>query len=81
LRSILYPATTGRNFEEVLRVITSLKMTADLKLATPVNWKAGERCIVAPPVPTEEAREKFQNFKIEELPSGKPYLRTVDCPA
>jgi len=78
--AILYPATTGRNFEEVKRVIQSLKMTTDLKLATPVNWKKGDRCIVAPSVTTEEAREKFKNLKVEDLPSGKSYLRTVDCP-
>jgi len=79
--SILYPATTGRNFEEVKRVVRSLQLTATLKLATPVNWKEGERVIVAPSCTTEEAKEKFQNFQIDELPSGKPYLRSVDCPA
>jgi 1-Cys peroxiredoxin 6 len=78
--SILYPATTGRNFEEVKRVVRSLHLTASLKLATPVNWQEGERLIVAPSCTTEEAREQFQNFRIEELPSGKPYLRSVDCP-
>jgi 1-Cys peroxiredoxin 6 len=78
--SILYPATTGRNFEEVKRVVRSLHLTASLKLATPVNWKEGERLIVAPSCTTEEAKEKFQNFQIEDLPSQKPYLRSVDCP-
>jgi len=79
--AILYPATTGRNFEEVKRVVRSLKLTADLKLATPVNWKEGERVIVAPACTTEEAQSKFSGFEIAELPSGKPYLRSVDCPA
>jgi 1-Cys peroxiredoxin 6 len=78
--AILYPATCGRNFEEVKRVVRSLHLTASLKLATPVNWKEGERLIVAPSCTTEEAQEKFQNFSIEELPSKKPYLRSVDCP-
>jgi len=77
---ILYPATTGRNFDEVLRVIDSLQLTAGQGLASPVDWKQGERLIVAPSVKTEDAKEKFQNFSIKDLPSGKPYLRSVDCP-
>lgn len=79
--TILYPATTGRNFQEVARVIQSLFLTQDFKLATPVNWCSGDRCIVAPPVPMDEAREKFQNLEVKVLPSGKEYLRYVDCPA
>lgn len=78
--TILYPATTGRDFDEVLRVITSLQLTSNNGLATPVNWKYGERVIVGPPVKTEVAKEKFTGFQQEELPSGKPYLRSVDCP-
>merc|ERR1711904_40950 len=78
--TILYPATTGRDFDEVLRVITSLQLTANNGLATPVNWKYGERVIVGPPVKTEDAKAKFTGFQQEELPSGKPYLRSVDCP-
>lgn len=79
--TILYPATTGRNFNEVLRVLDSLKFTADLSLATPVNWNQGERLIVAPSVKTEEAKERFSNLEIKPVPSGKEYLRYVDCPA
>lgn len=79
--SILYPATTGRNFAEVLRAIDSVMLTAKHSLATPANWKQGERCVVAPVVATDDAKAKFQNFVIEELPSGKQYLRMVDCPA
>lgn len=79
--SILYPATTGRNFEEVLRVIDSLQLTADLKLATPVNWRQGERCIVDLKVPSDVAKTTYQNMEIEDLPSGKQYMRFVDCPA
>jgi len=77
---ILYPATTGRNFDEVLRAIDSLQITRDLKLASPVDWKYGDRMIVAPPVPTDEAKTKYEDFQIKELPSGKEYLRSVKCP-
>jgi len=78
--TILYPATTGRNFDEVFRVITSLQITANNGLATSVNWKYGDRVIVGPAVKTEDAKEKFSAFQQEELPSGKAYLRHVDCP-
>merc|ERR1712217_822288 len=65
--SILYPATTGRNFDEIIRVVDSLQLTAGMGLATPVDWKQGERCIVSPAVTTEEAQERFKNLQIEEL--------------
>jgi 1-Cys peroxiredoxin 6 len=78
--TILYPATTGRNFEEVFRVITSLQLTAGEGLATPVNWEYGNRVIVGPPVPTDVAKEKFEDFEMETMPSGKEYLRSVKCP-
>lgn len=78
--TILYPATTGRNFDEIFRVLTSVQLTAGQGLATPVNWKYGERVIVGPPVKTEDAMAKFTGFQQEELPSGKAYLRHVDCP-
>jgi 1-Cys peroxiredoxin 6 len=77
--TILYPATTGRNFDEVLRTLVSLQLTADNGLATPVDWKYGERVIVGPSVKTEDAKEKFTDLQIKELPSGKPYLRSVQC--
>eukprot|EP00931_Biecheleriopsis_adriatica_P060863 TRINITY_DN36560_c0_g1_i2.p1 TRINITY_DN36560_c0_g1~~TRINITY_DN36560_c0_g1_i2.p1 ORF type:complete len:482 (-),score=70.97 TRINITY_DN36560_c0_g1_i2:214-1659(-) len=77
--TILYPATTGRNFEEIQRVLISLQLTAGNGLATPVNWQYGERLIVGPPVNSEEAQAKFQEFMIEDLPSGRPYLRSVKC--
>lgn len=78
--SILYPATTGRNFDEVLRAIDSVLLTANHSLATPVNWNAGEKCIVVPTLATEDARNRFQDLLIEELPSKKEYLRVVTCP-
>ncbi|MEM8662930.1 MAG: peroxiredoxin, partial [Pseudomonadota bacterium] len=57
--SLNYPASTGRNFDEILRVIDSLQLTAEHKVATPVNWQAGEDVIIVPAVSDEEAREKF----------------------
>ncbi|CAI5996118.1 unnamed protein product [Closterium sp. NIES-64] len=79
--SILYPATTGRNFHEILRVIDSLQLTAKYSVATPVDWKHGDDVIVAPSVSNEAAKEKFpKGFKMVELPSGKSYLRTTPQP-
>ena len=78
--TILYPATTGRNFEEIFRVLTSMQLTANNGLATPVNWTYGDRVIVGPKVKTEDAKAKFRDFQQEVLPSGKPYLRSVAQP-
>jgi alkyl hydroperoxide reductase subunit AhpC len=73
---IAYPMSTGRNFDEVLRVIDSLQLTAQHKVATPVNWKQGEDVIIVPSVSDEEARQKFpQGWK-----TLKPYLRVVQQP-
>ena len=73
---ITYPASTGRNFVEVLRVIDSLQLTANYSVATPANWNAGEDVIVVPAVSTEDAIKKF--------PKGvkviKPYLRYTPQP-
>lgn len=74
--NLTYPKSTGRNFDEILRVIDSLQMTANHSVSTPVNWQAGERIIVAPTIPTDEAKEKFDN--VEEQ---KPYLRYADAPS
>ncbi len=73
---ITYPASTGRNFDEILRVVDSLQLTAKYSVATPVNWKQGEDCIIVPALSDEAAKEKF--------PGGwktlKPYLRIVPQP-
>jgi thioredoxin-dependent peroxiredoxin len=73
---ITYPASTGRNFVEVLRVVDSLQLTANYSVATPANWAAGEKVIVVPAVSTEDAIKKF--------PKGveivKPYLRYTPQP-
>jgi len=77
---ILYPATTGRNFDEILRVIDSLQLTATKKVATPANWQEGGDCMVVPSVSADDAAKLFPDFKVHELPSGKPYLRTTPQP-
>jgi len=74
--TITYPASTGRNFEEILRVIDSLQLTSDYKVATPVNWQHGDDCIIVPAVSDAEADTAF--------PKGyrkvKPYLRITPQP-
>ena len=72
---LVYPMTTGRNFDEVLRVVDSLQLTAHHKVATPVNWKQGEDVIIAGSVSDEQAREIFG-----EWDSPKPYIRIVPQP-
>jgi thioredoxin-dependent peroxiredoxin len=74
--TITYPASTGRNFEEILRVIDSLQLTDNYSVATPVNWKDGEDCVVVPSIPTEEAKQKFPKG-VREI---KPYLRMTPQP-
>jgi alkyl hydroperoxide reductase subunit AhpC len=73
---LTYPMSTGRNFDEVLRVLDSIQLTAQYQVATPVNWQNGEDCIIVPSVSDEEAKSKF--------PGGwktiKPYLRVVPQP-
>jgi len=78
--SILYPATTGRNFDEIIRVIDSLQLTATKRVATPVDWKAGDKCMVLPNIPPAEAAELFPAHETVSLPSGKTYLRLTPQP-
>ncbi|XP_051868283.1 peroxiredoxin-6 [Pristis pectinata] len=79
--SILYPATTGRNFDEILRVIDSLQLTACKKVATPVNWKVGGECMILPNISSEEATQLFpKSFRTEKLPSSKNYMRFTPQP-
>ncbi|CAN8064389.1 unnamed protein product [Agarophyton chilense] len=79
--SLTYPASTGRNFDEILRVIDSLQLAVSAKVATPVDWKKGDECVVLPSVKDEQAAELFpKGFKPLELPSGKPYLRMTPMP-
>mmetsp|Transcript_15184 Transcript_15184/g.18420 ORF Transcript_15184/g.18420 Transcript_15184/m.18420 type:complete len:227 (-) Transcript_15184:81-761(-) len=79
--SLLYPATTGRNFDEILRVVDSLQLTAVEKVATPANWTAGKDCMVIPSISNEEAETKFpKGFKVAEMPSGKGYMRFTPDP-
>ena len=73
---LTYPMTTGRNFDEILRVLDSMQLTAKHKVATPVNWKNGDDVIITPAVSNEEAAEKFPGFK-----TIKPYLRTTKQPS
>ncbi len=74
--SLTYPASTGRNFDEILRVIDSLQLTAKHSVATPANWKNGEDVIIVPAVTNEQAKEKFPGGWNEV----KPYLRLVKQP-
>ncbi|UCD12403.1 MAG: peroxiredoxin [Nitrospinaceae bacterium] len=74
--SLTYPASTGRNFDEILRVIDSLQLTANYSVATPVDWKRGDDCVVVPAIKTEDIPAKFpKGFK--EI---KPYLRMTPQP-
>ena len=74
---LVYPMTTGRNFDEVLRVIDSLQLTAKHKVATPVNWKEGEKVIIAGSVSNDEAKEKYPDGWEEP----RPYIRLVPQPS
>ena len=74
---LVYPMTTGRNFDEVLRVIDSLQLTADHKVSTPVNWRPGDDVIIAGSVSNDQAREIWPDGWEEP----KPYIRIVPAPA
>jgi alkyl hydroperoxide reductase subunit AhpC len=73
---LVYPMTTGRNFDEVLRVIDSLQLTAKNRVATPVNWQPGEDVIIAGSVSDDEAKQIFGDYK-----APKPYIRIVPQPS
>jgi thioredoxin-dependent peroxiredoxin len=72
---LVYPMTTGRNFDEVLRVIDSLQLTANHKVSTPVNWQPGDDVIIAGSLSDGQAREIFGEFE-----SPRPYIRIVQQP-
>jgi alkyl hydroperoxide reductase subunit AhpC len=73
--NLTYPMTTGRNFDEVLRVLDSIQLTAKHKVATPANWKPGEDVIITAAVSNEDADKIFPGYK-----TVKPYLRTTAQP-
>jgi len=73
---LIYPMSSGRNFDEVLRLVDSIQLTANHKVATPVNWKHGEDVIIVPTVSDEEAKTRFPNG----WTTVKPYLRVVPQP-
>lgn len=75
--TLTYPPSAGRNIDEVLRVLDSLQLTDGRKLTTPVDWKPGERVIIAPSVSDDEARAEYPGG----FETVKPYLRYVDAPA
>ncbi len=74
--TLTYPASTGRNWQEILRVIDSLQLTANHQVATPSDWKQGEDVIVSPAVSDQDAKSKYGDFDAK-----KPYLRTVPQPS
>ncbi|XP_064615949.1 peroxiredoxin-6-like [Liolophura sinensis] len=79
--SLLYPATTGRNFDEILRVIDSLQLTATKKVATPEGWVQGGKCMVLPSVKQDELPTLFpKGVEVRAVPSGKSYLRFTEQP-
>ena len=73
---LTYPASTGRNFDEILRVVDSLQLTANYQVATPADWKCGDDCVVVPAIKTEDIPAKFP----KGLKEVKPYLRMTPQP-
>ena len=74
--TLTYPKSVGRNFDEIIRVIDALQATDAATIATPVDWKPGDRVIVSPTVSTEDAKAKFENVEVV-----KDYLRFADQPS
>ena len=76
--SLLYPATTGRNFDEIIRVVDSLQLTATRKVATPVDWKQGGSCMVVPGVKQEDVAGLFpKGVTVHDVPSGKVIIKVL----
>ncbi|KAH7301673.1 hypothetical protein KP509_23G037600 [Ceratopteris richardii] len=73
--SIVYPGSTGRNFDEVIRCLDSLLLASQKKIATPANWKPGEPVLISPSVSDEDASKMFKSYDKVDLPSGKGYVR------
>jgi len=79
--SMLYPATTGRNFDEILRVVDALQLTAKKQVATPADWKVGQECMVLPTIKSEQIPDLFPlGVRIHPVPSKKEYLRFTPQP-
>lgn len=79
--SMTYPASSGRNFDEILRAVDSLQLAVSHKVATPVDWKQGDDCVILPTVSNDDAKKLFpKGFAPADLPSGKPYLRVTPQP-
>jgi len=74
--SVYYPMSTGRDFDEILRIVDSCQLTATHQVATPANWRPGDKVIIVPAVSDEVAKEKFP----DGWDAPKPYLRIVDQP-
>lgn len=74
--SLTYPMTTGRSFDEILRALDSIQLTANHQVATPADWKQGEKVIITPAVSNESAKERFGDYE-----SVLPYLRVTDQPS
>ena len=78
---IKYPASTGRNFTEIIRVIDSLQLASNHALATPANWEVGQEGMVMPSFTDEEAEERYGELRVVDVPSGKRYLRFANAPS
>ena len=78
--AVLYPAAVGRSYEEILRACEAVILNDITGLATPVEWQPGEKCLVPATMSLVEAEKKFGKVEVENLPSGKDYLRKVNYP-
>jgi 1-Cys peroxiredoxin 6 len=79
--SMLYPASTGRSFQEILRAIDSLLIAEKFPVATPAEWKPDDEVMILPKVSEEEAKEKFPDHRVIQVKSGKAYVRKTKLPA